>query len=145
MDESGEQQNRPIDTALFTADWQAAIKGRKNHPSIVQWDSESRALSGFIFTRRAVSERVCCTTSQAPFFSTISDTLIASSDCSLQSLTSSSTRRRTGIAATPHVRFSTLPALPTPLRRAIRVTPRNHFCMHAECRLFLFQEMNGPH
>jgi hypothetical protein len=86
MDESGEQKNQPIDTALFTADWQAAIKGRKNHPSIVQWDSESRALSEFICTRHAVSERACCAISQAPrvapVFSPIPDpTLIASSDC----------------------------------------------------------------
>ena len=38
VDESGEKQNLPIDTDLFTADWKAAINGRKNHPCILQWD-----------------------------------------------------------------------------------------------------------
>jgi hypothetical protein len=38
MDESGETKNIPIDTAQFEKEWSAAILGRKNHPSIIQWD-----------------------------------------------------------------------------------------------------------
>ena len=38
VDESGESQNLPINTTLFASDWSAAIRGRYNHPCIIQWD-----------------------------------------------------------------------------------------------------------
>ena len=37
-DGSGETGNVPVDTAEFEKEWAAAIVGRGNHPSIIQWD-----------------------------------------------------------------------------------------------------------
>jgi hypothetical protein len=37
-DSSGETKNVPVDTKQFEAEWAAAIVGRQNHPSIIQWD-----------------------------------------------------------------------------------------------------------
>ena len=38
VDASGETNNVPVDTTQFEAEWAAAICGRRNHPSIIQWN-----------------------------------------------------------------------------------------------------------
>ena len=37
-DASGETKNVPVNTTQFETEWAAAIRGRRNHPSIIQWD-----------------------------------------------------------------------------------------------------------